>query len=319
MKKLKTVISTVLILLIALSAMPLSAFAASAVAAQDASGSTTQYTWNYTAETGTVYINTKKGTSALDGSKSKNMLPTFYSSLSTSKIWGDYDGSIVKHIVFGNNIKSIKNVCISYDNYPNVSSIEFENNSTLETLGQSIFADCRAKNELELPSGLKTIDSYAFQTSSFQKIVIPETVTTVNAKAFEFCDAKEINIMGDPKMGDYAFSGSSVVKLTAPNVTKFYKDEFEGCIFLETVENGDKLTTVDEYAFSGCLVLREFNFNEGLSEIFANAFENTSIINAIMPSTLCWIGNSAFKGDKSLQQVKLSNEMTSIEESLDTE
>lgn len=315
MKKLKTVISTVLILLIALSAMPLSAFAASAVAAQDASGSTTQYTWNYTAETGTVYINTKKGTSALDGSKSKNMLPTFYSSLSTSKIWGDYDGSIVKHIVFGNNIKSIKNVCISYDNYPNVSSIEFEDNSTLETLGQSIFADCRAKNELELPSGLKTIDSYAFQTSSFQKIVIPETVTTVNAKAFEFCDAKEINIMGDPKMGDYAFSGSSAVKLTAPNVTKFYKDEFEGCIFLETVENGDKLTTVDEYAFSGCLVLREFNFNEGLSEIFANAFENTSIINAIMPSTLCWIGNSAFKGDKLLQQVKLSNEMTSIEAS----
>ena len=319
MKKLKTVISTVLILLIALSAMPLSAFAASAVAAQDASGSTTLYSWNYTAETGTVYINTNKGVSTLSGSLSKNMLPTFYSysesDSAANRMWGDYDGSMVKHIIFGNNIQSIKDVYIDYDNYPNVTSIEFEDNSTLETLGQSIFADCRAKNEFELPSGLKTIGSYAFQTSSFQKIVIPETVTTVNAKAFESCDAKEINIMGDPKMGGYAFAGSSVVKLIAPNVTKFYKDEFESCTFLETVENGDKLTTVDEYAFSGCRVLREFNFNEGLSEIFANAFENTSIINAIMPSTLCWIGKSAFKGDKLLQQVKLSSEMTSIEAS----
>ena len=313
MKKLKTLISTVLVLLIALSAMPLSAFAASAVASQDASGSTTQYTWNYTAETGTVYINTKKGTSALDGSKSKNMLPTFYSSLSTSKIWGDYDGSIVKHIVFGNNIKSIKNVCISYDNYPNVNSVEFEENSSLETLGESIFDSCPAKNDIELPSGLVTIDCYCFQNAGFQSVVIPETVTTINAKAFNSCDAKSITILGDPQCDKFAFSNSSVTNLKALNVTKFYSDEFSYCRFLENVESGDKLTSVDSSAFSYCTALREFNFNEGITEILDNAFAYDSLQNVKLPSTLEYLGEFAFSENASLLQIELSPEIESIE------
>lgn len=310
MKKIKTIISSVLIILMVFSAMPLTAFADDTLALQDAQGSTDEYTWSYTAETGTVYINTNEGYTVLDGYASKGTLPMWYS-FSTEEgaensIWGDYSGNNVKHIIFGNNIEAIQNVTLKYELYPDLIGAEFEENSSIKELGSSVFKESRIK-ALELPEGLETIGNQCFYSCSFEDVTIPESVTKIGTKGFYASNLKKLTILGDPECDSAAFRYSTGLKeVSAVNVTKFYEYEFASCTNLETVDSGNGVEYICDYAFSKCTALTGFNFNEGLKEINQYAFDHTSIINVNLPSTLEWIGEYAFSGDTLLQTLNLN-------------
>lgn len=84
---------------------------------------------------------------------------------------------------------------------------EFKYFTGLKSLGFAPFQDCSNLKEIELPPYLTTINEAAFQLSGITSISIPETVTSIEARAFNFCTAlQEIVIPASvTSIGNWAF------------------------------------------------------------------------------------------------------------------
>lgn len=63
--------------------------------------------------------------------------------------------------------------------------------STLKIISSGVFNECVSLTEIELPNNLEYIGSYAFEECKLSKIVIPASVTEIDA--FAFRDVKGID------------------------------------------------------------------------------------------------------------------------------
>ncbi len=63
---------------------------------------------------------------------------------------------------------------------------------------------------------------------------------------------------------------------------------------LQTIYIPEGVTSIGEYAFSGCATLQSVNLPESLKTIGRNAFENTQINRLVLPASVESIGRSAF-------------------------
>ena len=63
---------------------------------------------------------------------------------------------------------------------------------------------------------------------------------------------------------------------------------------LQTIYIPEGVTSIGEYAFSGCATLQSVNLPESLKTIGRNAFENTQINRLVLPASVESIGTSAF-------------------------
>lgn len=69
-----------------------------------------------------------------------------------------------------------------------LTTVEFEENSQLETIGNAAFQDCQKLTRIVIPEGVKNIGSSAFlRCSALEYAEIPSTVTDVGHSAFRGC------------------------------------------------------------------------------------------------------------------------------------
>ncbi len=104
----------------------------------------------------------------------------------------------------------------------------------LETISSRAFRRTPNLKELKIPSTVKTIEENAFQSAGIEKIVIPESVTSIGFAGLAYCDnLTTVTIEGNPVIENYAFRA-------CPNLENVYLkgDDVsfaENCVMVFTV------------------------------------------------------------------------------------
>ena len=146
------------------------------------------------------------------------------------------------------------------------------------------------RSELALPDGIREIGEDAFAgNNGIKKVVLPDSVQTIAAGAFEKASIKEIAISPNSKLlciGAHAFMDSQLTSIYIPA----------------------SLTTLSEQAFFGCPIEKvEFAPKGNLTCIGESAFAHTRITDIVIPDGIKEIGDRAFHGCGLLKNVSFLN------------
>lgn len=136
---------------------------------------------------------------------------------------------------------------------------------------------------------VKAIGKEAFKWSYATKIVLPQSIESFEADAFNGSSSlEEINFPERLSyIGDYAFSSTALKSVVLPSSVK----------------------KIGSSAFFTCKSLSSVIFNEGLEEIGNSAFYKTSLTNVVLPQSLTEIGAKAFLNCEKLETVTLPNKI----------
>lgn len=132
------------------------------------------------------------------------------------------------------------------------------------------------------------------------KVVLPDSVRTINEDAFWDSTVQEVNIpSGVTEIGMRAFLECDYLKrITIPNsVTKIGEQAFQDCTSLTGVTLPNTLTAVEAYAFCGCSALTDVTIPASVREIGDNAFSGCGLTSVTLPKGLKKLGGGAFSGN----------------------
>ena len=141
-----------------------------------------------------------------------------------------------------------------YNDYPNLVSITFAENSNVETIGYGAFYYSHIES-ITIPKSVKNLEEGAFFCGGFETIEFEEgsTIETINKQTFYSC--------------------SHLTNITLPNtITIIDNEAFKGCDLLEIITIPDGVIYIGNMAFNLC----------------------SNLESIILPSSLTIVGSSAF-------------------------
>ncbi|MCQ2795618.1 MAG: leucine-rich repeat protein [Bacilli bacterium] len=260
------------------------------------------------------------------------------------------DAIEVLHV--GKNIASIPDKAFS--NCLNLSTVTFEDESNLKTIGKDAFYGCHSLESIAIPKGVTSIDgnvfAYCRSLSSItvdteNKIyedknsdviikkstntimvgcnnsIIPESAISIGEEAFAGCASlAKIVISGNiTSIANHAFVGCvSLIKITIPNnVISIGEEAFMGCLRLESIKISDGVLSVSigDGAFSTCISLTDVVLSKSVTSIGKGAFAGCVSLPSIdIPDTIISINKGTFAGCSSLTDIVIPKSVTSIGE-----
>ena len=225
--------------------------------------------------------------------------------------------------------------------------------NSVTSIGNYAFQSCSSLTRVTIPNSVTSIGIYAFYScSSLTSVTIPNSVTSIGTYAFCFCSGLTSVTIGNSvtSIGTYAFYGcSSLTSVTIPNsVTSIGGRAFYNCSGLTSVTIGNSVTSIGDYAFLGCSSLTSVTIPNSVTSIGQRVFDGCSSLasisvdagnthydsrnncnaiietssntliqgckNTTIPSSVTYIGSSAFSGCSGLTSVTIPNSVTSIGE-----
>ena len=195
-----------------------------------------------------------------------------------------------------------------------------------EDYNEGVFEDCKTIRTVIFCNGIQEINGFN-GCSSIEKIVFPNSVTTIGSSAFAGCVKLSSFTIPDSvtSIGNEAFAGciglSSV--LIPSGVTKIGSGIFAGCTKLGriTVASGNKkyhsagnciINTANKDLISGCK--NSIIPSDGsVTSIGWSAFEGcTGLSSIVIPNSVTYIGMGAFSECSNLTSITIPNGVTSI-------
>lgn len=150
--------------------------------------------------------------------------------------------------------------------------------SSLETLGDGVFQDCKKLQTVEWPKKndmLKTIPAETFAGCSMldDSVVasIPASVETIDYRAFARC-SPDIYVQGE--------TPEPFTEVNVPGTVKTVeRNAFEGCSHVRSISIGDGVQTIGNRAFAGMPLMAgaEVVLPATVSTVGQDAFDNTQI------------------------------------------
>ena len=166
-----------------------------------------------------------------------------------------------------------------------------------------------------------------FKQRCFRLLLLASAIaTSLSAAAYDFESAGiYYNITGNNTVevtrsdeNNNTYSGSVSIPETVTNngteysVTKIGKSAFKGSI-VTSVSMPESITSIGQYAFSGCQNLETVALPESLTALGSNAFYSCKLLKTIkIPSGVTTIPCQCFDGCSSLESVTIPEGVTDI-------
>ncbi|MDD4316459.1 MAG: leucine-rich repeat protein, partial [Clostridia bacterium] len=189
--------------------------------------------------------------------------------------------------------------------------------NSLKTIGEYAFAECTSLTNVYTvtDSSLVNLGDWAFDGCiSLQEFTLTQNVAHFNPSVFNDCASLTRFIVDEEDtsdnfrfIGDILYNADKTRILYVPHgisgavtiertVTEIEEEAFISRIGITSVVIHNAITSIGEYAFSGCLALSNVTFGDNplLADIGANAFGETDISSITLPRRLAYIGDEAF-------------------------
>ena len=220
---------------------------------------------------------------------------------------GDYafsgcDG--LTSVTIGNGVTSIGSD--AFRGCTGLTSVTIPDSVT--TIGERAFYYCTGLTSITIPDGVTSIGDYAFyDCSGLTSVTIPDSVTTIGERAFYYCTGlTEIswnavsvaNLNSSSNVFQYAGTAGAGIAVTfGESVEKiparlFYVSNSSYRPNIKSVIIGSNVTSIGNYAFSGCDGLTSITIPDGVTSIGSGAFVGCSALEKI---TIPFVGAEAGK------------------------
>ena len=163
----------------------------------------------------------------------------------------------------------------------NLSRVKLGN--SIESIGDNAFRNCNRLKSVFIPDSVTNIGSDAFPNSTtfFGNNYLPISGTTGDCTWSLDETLTTLTISGNGEMGNYDSSENAPWKLSGiskavieDGVTSIGNYAFSGCTGLTSVTIPDSVTSIGDYAFSGCTYLNEIIGGNGITVVGMDAFNN---------------------------------------------
>ena len=201
------------------------------------------------------------------------------------------------------------------------------------SISTGTFQYCGSLTSVTIGDSVNTIKYGAFKScTSLTSVTIPDSVTTIGNDVFSGCTCLTSVTIPDSvtTIGDYAFSGCTGLTGIYVNENNLnYSSDDRGVLFdkekVELIqapstinssyEIPDSVTTIGDYAFSGCTSLTSVIIPDSVTTISSYAFRHcTSLSSVTIPDGVTAIGDYAFSGCTSLSQITFMGDAPFIDE-----
>lgn len=171
---------------------------------------------------------------------------------------------------------------------------------TVKLIGEGAFRNNAKIVKVTLPSGLISIDRYAFEgCTALSSVDFNDGLESVNDYAFRNSGLTVLNLPDSVStVGKYSFYGTKISSVKIPaSVSRAGKYAFYGCTDLKTIEFCPRMTEIAERMFFNCTALEYVLIPETVTKIGEYAFSScTSLEKIVIPATVTKVGEGAFVG-----------------------
>ena len=234
--------------------------------------------------------------------------------------WGN---NILTSCTIGDNVETIGSE--TFFGCYNLSSINIPDSVT--SIGNDAFCSCSGLTSITVDNSNTVYDSRndcnaIIETATntlvrgCKNTVIPNTVTSIGNKAFDYCtNLTSISIPDNvTSIGNGAFSVcSGMTSCTiGSGVTTIGESAFSTCRSLKSIIIPDSVTIINKDAFEQCKSLSSCTIGSGVTTIGYGAFTQAGLKDIIIPNNVTTIDNWAFAQCGSLKSVYIGSGVTSI-------
>lgn len=177
----------------------------------------------------------------------------------------------------------------------------------VKAVGDRMFYSCKNLTTVDFGNGVETIGSNAFNLTGIKEITWSPVLTSIGASAFASTAIVNLSLPSTIKVYDKSSvfdSCKSLETLTIPEgCEELGSSMFQHCSSLKEVVMPSTMKYISGYCFYQCTGLTSLTLNEGLTSINGFAFNNTRIVDLVLPSTLISLGSQVFAYNPSLLTV----------------
>ncbi len=185
-------------------------------------------------------------------------------------------------------------------------------------IGESAFANCTALTELTVPASITQMGKLAFSgCTSLSSVTIDNGAQYIGIQAFHGDPIEEIAIPASVTTMASAFKSHATLKKAVINCATVSSSTFSGCPVLSDVTFGDGVQTVGSSAFSSCPSLKAVNLNKIIA-LNDSAFNGCAALTAVTGTALRTISTNCFSGCTALtdlngkNMIKLPDSLTGL-------
>lgn len=267
--------------------------------------------------------------------ESTELVKQFSSDLHDVRIPSEYtaigDGAFreadLKGIWIPGSVKTIGEYAFYYsdlqtDGY-NIKPVKFLEDGLI-SIGRDAFHGTKIRY-IDLPDTLEIIGSGAFKQTEVIEITLSSSLREIGDNAFENTFLANIEIPDNVEsIGEWAFSGSNLVSVDLGDGLKEIKDHaFSGNVRtsrnrltggIKELKLSRSLTSIGRRAFASSNINISLSLPAKLETLGVEAFSNNNIQNVFIPSNLKIIPEGAFKNNKRLSRLDISEGVERIED-----